>query len=125
MKFNNINNPSTINFNEPSKNKILKIPNNHNYSVNIYKNDIGKKIIKKNNRNKSKKNSISVVNFNSEINNQLTVDLADNNYNSNNKFNDNYYKSCNNFYINNKYNFISAIIFKKMKKKILKIENKF
>ena len=105
MKFNNINNPSTINFNEPSKNKILKIPNNHNYSVNIYKNDIGKKIIKKNNRNKSKKNSISVVNFNSEINNQLTVDLADNNYNSNNKFNDNYYKSCNNFYINNKYNF--------------------
>ena len=108
MKVNHINNEATINFNEPSKNKIPKIPSKSNNSFNVYKNNMIKKAKKKKIRNKTKNNSNSVVNFNSDINNQLTVDIIDNidnNYNLNNKLNDKYYHSCNNFYINNKYNF--------------------
>ena len=109
MKVNYINNinPGTINFREPSKNKIPKIPHN-NYSIDKYKNDIITKNIKKKKR-KSKSNSISVINFNLEknnnINNELAVNGVENCYILN-KLNDKYYRSCNNFYINSKYSFV-------------------
>ena len=110
MKVNyiNNNNPGTINFREPSKNKIPKIPHN-NYSLDKYRNDINKKSIKKK-KIKNKSNSIGAINFNSENNNNnITNELAENdmdNYYILNKLNDKYYKSCNNFYINSKYSFV-------------------
>jgi hypothetical protein len=84
MKDNYINNniPGTINFREPSKNRMPKIPHN-NYSIGKYRYDINKKSNnKKKIRNKS--NSISAINFNSEnnnnINNKLAVDNMENYY---------------------------------------------
>ena len=107
IKVNNINNNynGTINFREPLKNKNIKPNNDYNYSFNYYKNNEPNKKIKK--RKKIKSNSINNINFNLNQN-ELVSNLIENNsnLNLNNKLNDIYYKSCNNFYINNKYSFV-------------------
>ena len=119
MKVNNNNFTGTINFMNPSKNKLSKMPLcNNNYSILNNINDINKKNIKK---NKNKNNSISIINFNSNNNNEYNDyniyneyneyggNIIDNNYKFNNKYYNNnniYYKSCNNFYINSKYSFV-------------------
>jgi hypothetical protein len=107
IKVNNINNNynGTINFREPLKNKNIKPNNDYNYSFNYYKNNEPNKKIKK--RKKIKSNSINNINFNLNQN-ELVSNLIENNSNLtlNNKLNDIYYKSCNNFYINNKYSFV-------------------
>ena len=117
MKVNNNNFTGTINFMNPSKNKLSKMPLcNNNYSILNNRNDINKKNIKKN-----KNNSISIINSNSNNNNEYNDyniyneyneyggNIIDNNYKFNNKYYNNnniYYKSCNNFYINSKYSFV-------------------
>ena len=119
MKVNNNNFTGTINFMNPSKNKLSKMPLcNNNYSILNNINDINKKNIKK---NKNKNNSISIINFNSNNKNEYNDyniyneydeyggNIIDNNYKFNNKYYNNnniYYKSCNNFYINSKYSFV-------------------
>ena len=125
MKVNNNNCTGTINFMNPSKNKLSKMPLcNNNYSILNNINDINKKNIKK---NKNKNNSISIINFNSNNNNEYNDyniyneyneyggNIIDNNYKFNNKYYNNnniYYKSCNNFYINSKYSFVIIFITK-------------
>ena len=106
MKVNYINNNAlAINFREPPKNLIPKTSKNNCYSINKYKDDINKKNFKKK-KGKSKSNSFSVINFNSDNNNEISKKVEDNYYFLNNIYNDKYYKSCNNFYItNNKYSF--------------------
>jgi len=124
MKVNFLSNhcPETINFREPVPNKVSKMPidNNknqkngnaqnqnknfyYNYSFQSYKNDINRK---NSNKRRNKSNSLSVVNFNSCIN-ELDINLMENN-NVNilrNKCNNKFDRSCNNFYINSKYSFV-------------------
>ena len=108
VKVNNINNNynGTINFREPLKNKIVRSNNDYNPSFNNLQNNESNKKIKK--RKKIKNNSISIVNFNLNKNEIIEPNINENNsnLNINKKLSDIYYKSCNNFYINNKYSFV-------------------
>ena len=122
VNFLNSHCPETINFKEPIQNKVPKMPLDnsknqknfnpqnqnknfyYNYSFQSYKNDINRK---NSNKKRNKSNSLSVVNFNSCIN-ELDINFMENN-NVNilrNKCNNKFDRSCNNFYINSKYSFV-------------------
>ena len=96
-------NPETINFREPQKNSQQKTQmKNFNNKINInINNNSNNNVIYRNNINinKFKRNGSIAINFNSdEINNNI------NNIKSQNL--DKFFKSYNNFYINNKYSLV-------------------
>ena len=99
---NNINNYINNNISNNNSNNATNNNFYYNYYFFNYKNDINKKII---NKKRNKNNSISVVNFNSCVN-ELGINLLDYNNKRKKSNNNKFDRSCHNFYINSKYSFV-------------------